>query len=293
MNNWNEIRTAYQVARLGTVTAAADALGLHRVTVIRHIDQLESALGEKLFVRHTKGYAPTPAGRELMAVAQATEDQFDRLALRIRAQAQIRAGEIVLTSLAAVAPLLMPALVAFRDRHPGVVVRHLASAQRLKLERGEAHVAIRAGADRHEPENVVRPLTTVALGLFASRAYEARKGLPTSLDGLKAHDFVALEAADAIVSAKLYAEWIDDLRVSDRVVFRSTSLSVVEEAIQAGVGLGFFPTFAGEGHDDLIQILPETIGRDVDLCVVTHVDFHRTPKIQSLLACLRDGVVAS
>ena len=41
MDNWNEIRTAYQVARLGTVTAAAKILGIHRATVIRHINTLE------------------------------------------------------------------------------------------------------------------------------------------------------------------------------------------------------------------------------------------------------------
>ena len=55
MDNWNEIRTAYQVARLGTVSAAAEALDVHRSTVIRHIDTLETVLGEKIILRHAKG----------------------------------------------------------------------------------------------------------------------------------------------------------------------------------------------------------------------------------------------
>ena len=38
MDKWAELRTAYQVAKLGTVSAAATALGFHRATVNRHID---------------------------------------------------------------------------------------------------------------------------------------------------------------------------------------------------------------------------------------------------------------
>jgi DNA-binding transcriptional LysR family regulator len=49
MDMWNEIKTAYQVAKLGTVTAAAESLGVHRATVIRHIDSLEAELGKSCF----------------------------------------------------------------------------------------------------------------------------------------------------------------------------------------------------------------------------------------------------
>jgi DNA-binding transcriptional LysR family regulator len=69
MDNWDEIRTAYQVARLGTVSGAAEVLGVHHATVIRHIDALEAALGAKLFQRHARGYTATEAGQDLLSVA--------------------------------------------------------------------------------------------------------------------------------------------------------------------------------------------------------------------------------
>ena len=62
MENWDEIRTAFQVARLGTVSGAAEVLGVHHATVIRHIDALEQRLGVKLFQRHARGYTATEAG---------------------------------------------------------------------------------------------------------------------------------------------------------------------------------------------------------------------------------------
>ena len=54
MENWDEIRTAFQVARLGTVSGAADVLGVHHATVIRHIDALEKRLGTQLMHRSTR-----------------------------------------------------------------------------------------------------------------------------------------------------------------------------------------------------------------------------------------------
>ena len=56
MDNWDEIRTAFQVARIGTVSGAAEILRVHHATVIRHIDALEQRLGVKLFQRHARGF---------------------------------------------------------------------------------------------------------------------------------------------------------------------------------------------------------------------------------------------
>ena len=63
MDNWDEIRTAFQVARLGTVSGAADVLGVHHATVIRHIDALEGRLGVKLFQRHAAAILQPRPGR--------------------------------------------------------------------------------------------------------------------------------------------------------------------------------------------------------------------------------------
>lgn len=86
MENWDEIRTAMHVAQRGTVSGAAEAMAVHHATVIRHIDALEARLGVKLFQRHARGYTPTEAGRDLLSVAQTTQEQFSGLASRIKGQ---------------------------------------------------------------------------------------------------------------------------------------------------------------------------------------------------------------
>ena len=93
IETWDEIRTAYQVARLGTVSGAAEALGVHHATVIRHIDALEGRLGVKLFQRHARGYTATEAGRDLLQVASATAEQFGAEIMRRLRNAQ-RGGRV-------------------------------------------------------------------------------------------------------------------------------------------------------------------------------------------------------
>ena len=69
MENWHKIRTAFQVARMGTVRGAADVLGVHHATVILHIDAQEGRFGVKLFQCHARGYTAIEAGQDLLRVA--------------------------------------------------------------------------------------------------------------------------------------------------------------------------------------------------------------------------------
>ena len=157
MDNWDEIRTAFQVARLGTVSGAADVLGVHHATVIRHIDALEGRLGVKLFQRHARGYTPTEAGTDLLRVAQTTDEQFAQLAGRIKGRGNDVSGELVITSLVSLSALLAPVVQRFQAAYPDVIIRFLTGDRLFRLEYGEAHVAIRAGAAPDQPDNVVQP----------------------------------------------------------------------------------------------------------------------------------------
>ena len=171
MNNWDEIKTAYQVACMGTVSGAAEVLGVHHATVIRHIDALEGQLGVKLFQRHARGYTSTEVGDDLFRVGQATDDQFNQLVGRIKGRGTDVSGELVVTSLVSLAPRMAPLLVAFQQAHPDVLIRYLTGERLFRLEYGEAHVAIRAGNAPDQPDNVVQPFVRQRMGLYASKDY--------------------------------------------------------------------------------------------------------------------------
>jgi DNA-binding transcriptional LysR family regulator len=290
MDNWDEIRTAMYVAQRGTVSGAAEAMAVHHATVIRHIDALESRLGVKLFQRHPRGYTPTEAGRDLLAVAQTTAEQFAGLQNRIKGQSGGIEGELVLTSLIELSHFITPALASFQTQNPGIHVRFLTGGRLLRLEYGEAHVAIRAmrlGTRPNQPDNVVQPFTRLSMRLVAAKSYIARYGHPSGEEDLPNHRFVGLDLGTARAP---FNDWLGELTPSHRVIFRVEETAAMRDAILAGAGIGFFPAYQLKNHPELIEIMPSRAHWASDLLLITHVDLHRTAKVQALLSFLKSDV---
>lgn len=286
ISTWDEIRTAYHVARAGTVSGAADALGVHHATVIRHIDSLESRLGVKLFQRHPRGYSSTEAGQDLLQVAQATDDQFAQLVSRIKGRGDEVSGELVVTSLAFVSPRLTPVLAAFQTQYPDVRVRYLTGDEVLRLEYGEAHVALRAGSRPDNPDNVVQSFVPLSVSFYASQDYIDRHGLPASLDDLADHRFVSL---DNLASRAPIMRWMAERVPTASHVFRAVDNRVIRDAIEAGIGIGAMPCWEAEKYPSLIRLFPPQPEWQAPLWLVTHVDLHRTTKVQAFLSFLKSA----
>lgn len=284
MDNWDEIRTAFHVVRVGTVSGAAEVLGVHHATVIRHIDALEDRLGVKLFQRHARGYTATEAGEDLLRVAQATDDQFSQLAGRIRGRGNDVGGELVVTSLGGLSHLLVPVLAEFQREHPDIIVRYLTSDRLFRLEYGEAHVAIRAGRVPDQPDNVVQPFHTESVALYASESYVARHGRPESAEAYADHRFVGV---DDPKSRAPFAVWMRTHVPPENIVFRSGDVHAQRRAIEEGAGIGFMSQRQARELGGLVEVTPPHEDWASALWLVTHMDLHRTTKVQAFLTFLK------
>lgn len=199
------MHTALMVVRHGTVSAAAAALGVHRATVNRHIDVLELALAAPLFLRHARGYNLTEAGREMQDVAGRADEMFSDLAGRSRSRRGQLSGELVVTALAGVAPLVMPLVRAMSAAHPGISIEFIADARLAKLEHGEARIAFRAGPKPEVPDYVVRHFRRICFGLYASRDHVERAGRPEG-ERWNGHRFVG---SVGVPSRLPFVAWMD------------------------------------------------------------------------------------
>jgi len=286
MEKWIEIRTAYHVAKLGTVSAAAEMLGIHRATVNRHIDALESHLGTKLFQRHGCGYVLTETGEAFFAVASRTEEMLGDFAGRVRAGQSEISGEIIITTLPALAGLLMPPIRDFREKHPKTNVVLLAQDDLLKLEYGEAHVAMRAGRRPEQDDYVVQKFLDLPLAPYASAEYIRRKGLPKDDDDLAGHDFIGNPNSQARSPVEI---WLSQAVPPEQIVLKTSHRTITQEAIGAGIGIGFLPVPYAANITNLRQVWPPREDWSVPLWLVTHVDLHRTEKVQAMLTCIKEA----
>lgn len=288
MDNWDEIRTAFQVARMGTVSSAAEVLGVHHATVIRHIDSLEKRLGEKLFQRHARGYTATEAGRDLLTVAQTAEDQFIQLSNRIKDHGQTVTGDLIVTSVADISRQLTDVFVQFRQEYPDITLRFLTGQRLFRLDYGEAHIAIRVGSAPSEPDYVVQPLLALQHALYAAPSYAAAHGLPKTDADLAEHHFVV---NDDIESRAPFILWLRDLVPNFALSYRAAEPAPIYDAICAGAGLGFMSRVAAQQFPDLIEVFPPRPEWSVNLWLVTHVDLHRTLKVQRFLTHIKKAAI--
>ncbi|MBU3028679.1 LysR family transcriptional regulator [Paracoccus marinaquae] len=279
MDNWDDIRVALAVARAGTVSGAAEALGIHHATVIRRVDALEARLRARLFQRHARGYALTEAGRTLLKAGGAADEGFAQMAAQIAGAGDRIEGELVLTSLPGLAGLVMPRLIGLMQRHPGLRLRYLTDTRLFRLGAGEAHVAIRAGSQPTEPDYVTRPLAATHERLYAAQSYLDAHG---PIEDVTGHRF-ALPGPEEQGAPMI--RWLIAHVPAANLLMVSNDAAAREAVIRAGLAAGAIPAQRAGGLVEAMA-LPEWQSQ---LWLVTHVDLHRTPKVQAALAALRGG----
>ncbi len=285
IDNWDEFRTAYQVARLRTVSGAAEALGVHHATVIRHIDSLESKLGAKLFQRHARGYTPTEAGEDLLTVASTTEDQLTQLAGRIHGRGASVSGNLIVTCLPQMSPLLARTLTKYQADHPELRAELIVDTRPLKLEYGEAHVALRAGTPGDDLDNIVQELGQLPMGLFAHKDYVFRHGPLNGLEDIPNHRFCRVSNLDPRAP---FMKWIGEHVPEENVVYKCSDTNTVQDAVLAGAGIGFLPGYMGHERDFMVEMMEPDPSWFSTFWCVTHVDLHRTAKVHSFVTFLKE-----
>lgn len=269
MQNWDEIRTAAQVARLGTISAAAEALGIHRATVTRHIDTLETALGAKLFQRHARGFSPTELGEELLRVADATDAQFGELMRLARGSLDDLSGTMTVTSVDVLVPIILPIVTAFQTSHPRMNVHLVSSDRVLKLEYGEADIAFRIGAKPSHPDNVVVPVQRLPVGLYGPESGERR------FVGPGGH-----------APKTPYFDWLAENIAPEDITLTSNSVAVLWAAVRRGAAAGFLPRHMAE-RTGLCELTPPLDDWHEQVWAVTHVDLHRSAKVQAFVQTIK------
>lgn len=142
----NALQAAEAVGRLGSLSRAADALGVTPSAVSHRLRGLEQQLGLGLFERREAGLVPTAAGRRLLP---GLSEGFQRIAAAVaEATAQERGTVTVTCGLAFAAKWLVPRLVGLAARHPELEVRLVTTSRLVEFDREDVDLGIRFGHGR-------------------------------------------------------------------------------------------------------------------------------------------------
>ncbi|WP_367187566.1 LysR family transcriptional regulator, partial [Phenylobacterium sp.] len=233
--DWSSVRDFLAVAEAGSLSGAARRLGVSQPTLSRRIAALEESLHLELFRRSPTGLELTEAGEALLEPAR----QMERGAQAVEVTASGRdlelAGPVRITTTDGLAvEWLTPNLADLRDRYPRIDFEVIIRLNAVDLLRREADIAIRMGRPR-QADLTARRVGELALGLYASRAYLERFGVPEDTDALAGHRSVGFDEGD------LYGGTggvVDRLSGEATPAYRCNTLAGQLAAIRAGFGIG-------------------------------------------------------
>ncbi|MEO0604329.1 MAG: LysR family transcriptional regulator [Myxococcota bacterium] len=251
----NHLRTFHLVARHGTLTAAARAMGVPTSTLSRQLSRLEADLGVDLLRRTPRGVELTEAGTELFERSTGPLADLDDLAAALpsgRAHGVLRVT--VPSNLARLA-WFADLLLDFRHTHPAVGLDVELSNRPLVVEDG-FDIAFRpSGLVPDSADLIARDLPTMEVRLYASPDYLARRGRPRRVHDLAAHDFVA---ARHLVGQPLVLRQGSRTRtVTPEPVMVGDDLSFVLPMVAAGAGFAPVPRpYVTDRTADFEEILP-------------------------------------
>lgn len=271
--DWDDLRTFLAIARHGTLSAAARALGVTQPTMGRRLAAMEARTGARLLQRLPGRYALTPLGESVLGNAERIEAEALAAERTITGRDIGLEGLVRLTTVDTLAArIVAPALAELQAKHPGIIVELVPDTRALSLSRREADIALRMS--RFEGHEVVaRKVGTMAMGLYATPDWQERIAagevrLVTVLDD-QAH----------LPEAK----WLRDSFPDAVESFRSNSREVQLWAAKSGAGIAALARYRADGEPGLIRLRSDLPDLVRDIWMGVHADMRHMPRIRAVM----------
>lgn len=279
------------VARLGTFTAAADALGLTKSAVARAVSRLETRLGAKLLHRTTRRLTLTSLGEAWLEHCAAALDQLQRGEDILKLAQDSPAGPVRIDLPTAFGRLyVMPVLLDVAARCPALRLNVSFTDRLVNLVDEGIDLAVRIGEPGDCADLVARRLGVHRQVICASPAYVAARGMPRQAADLARHDCIAGWNSPRRMS------WL--LRQPDgsmvphpvSIKHRVCDFEMVLATVRAAQGLGQLPLWMVQEDIDsgrLVTVLDGMAGGEVPINLL----WVRTPVLPAKLRVIVDALL--
>ena len=268
--DWDKLKTFHAAAESGSLTAAAERLGISQSAVSRQITALESSLETPLFHRHARGLTLTEQGRILFlaareiahrtALAQATViNSRSKPQGKLRVSTPISLGSNWLTSV----------LPEFLSAYPEIDVELLLEDEEHDLSSFEVDCALRPWRST-QGDVIERKLGTISQSLYASDTYLSKYGAPKTVEDLENHRIVAF--GDLMPTRLHSSNWVLSAGGREGKPLKPTlsvsNLHGIMRAAEAGIGLAGLPDYMTALSRRLVRVLPDLRGEPFDVFFV-------------------------
>src|SRR6201994_3966203 len=289
------LRVLCEVARHGSFSAAAEALGYTHPAVSRQIAALEAEVGAVLVRRVPQGAVLTDAGRLLSERGAAVLSYMQDMEDELHAVLGMEAGALRLATFPSAAGSIVPRAVAlFRDRHPAVqlaVEMYDPDESIPRLRAGEFDLALshdpRADPERREQADDLDIVPLFDDPMYVAMPAGRRLG---EAAGLSMADFSSepwmLATGRTCPDARLFLRACHDAGFEPRIAFQNDDYGAILGFVAAGVGVALVPdmvTRAVRGDVVIRELAPPPPPRPISVILPSG---YRSPAAGAMLDVL-------
>jgi DNA-binding transcriptional LysR family regulator len=285
-----------KVLEAGSITGAAEQLGIAKSTVSTRIAGLEAKVGVRLLSRSRTGVAPTEAGRRMLAHGRRLLAEADAALEDVRGDASAPSGLLRVSAPSGmVDALVIPLIAEFLHRYPRVRLDLVATDAFIDLRRTDVDVALRFGWVR-DGDVIARELAAFDDLLCAAPDHLARSGPVATLEDLAHHPWIAFSGFGGQTQTQRLIDRDDrphEVPVTVRV--RTSHAPSVRDWALAGLGIVRVPRFLVEtdlAGGRLVAVLPDYRLESPSLYAVHLRERYRRPAVKALLAHLEQAFQA-
>ena len=290
--DWGLYRSFLAVAGEGSLSAAARMLGMTQPSLGRHVRELEATLGVALFTRSPQGLTLTEVGAELAEHARGMAAASAALRRAASGSRQEVRGVVRITCSEVIGGEVLPAMLAgLRRQQPGIVIELSLSDATEDLLRKDADIAVRM-LRPSQGALVARRVGAIGLGLFAHRRYLKERGTPRTLADLHRHVLIGFDRETPALRAMRGRVPGGEVYAREHFALRTDSPLAQLAALRAGYGIGACQRALARRERQLLPVLPEAFGLDLDTWLVMHEDQRANRRVRLVYDYLFEALAA-
>ncbi len=285
----DEMQAFVAVVDMGSLTGAAELLGLTVSATSRALGRLEEKLQTTLLRRTTRRLELTEEGaaflehaRTILASVDAAEEQM--AARRMRPAGQLRVDAATPFML----HVLVPLLEGFRVRYPDVELELNSNEGITDLIERRTDVAFRIGVLKDSTLHA-RHIGTSRIRVLASPDYLERHGTPDNVAQLQQHPLLGFKQPETLKDWPLRDADGNVLRIEPSIA--SSSGETLRRIALSGLGivcLSDFMTREDRRRGRLVQLFPE---HTLDMRQSINAVYYRNTALAARITCFVDHVI--
>lgn len=264
-------RIFYYVAKYGSFTKAAEIIGNSQPNITRAMNNLESQIGLKLFIRNKRGIVLTPEGEQLFEHIKVAFFHIYQAEEEMKNQSSMASGSVVIgVSEIALHEVLLPVLSGFNKKYPDIKIQITNQSTPITLE------ALRLSQVQFAlvttPFDIKKPMKSIPIKefdelLMASENFRELKKGKQSLIELVKYPWISLLPGTA--TRTYYEDFFADNSLDFTPQMSVATTDQVLPMIKAGLGIGFVPKNMMESTEGLITVKLDKEPRRRSVCLVT------------------------